>query len=80
MRFPCRITAALALTVIGLAPLTALAQVTCTPTYGGGQRCTDDNGNTTTTRPTYGGGYRSTDDNGNTVTCTPTYGGGTRCR
>jgi hypothetical protein len=62
----------------GLAPVSVVAQVTCTPTYGGGQRCTDNNGNSTTSTPTYGGGYRTTDNNGNTTRTTPTYGGGSR--
>ena len=60
-------------------PAAAAAQVTCTPTYGGGTRCVDAYGNTTTTTPTYGGGYRTTDQNGRTVTCVPTFGGGSRC-
>jgi len=69
------------LVVVGLAaaaPLSALAQVNCSPTYGGGSRCTDAYGNVTNTTPTYGGGYRTTDQNGNARTATPTYGGGYR--
>ena len=65
--------------LVGMVPVSADAQVRCTPTVGGGQRCTDSNGNTTRTTPTVGGGYRTTDQNGNTVTCVPTVGGGVRC-
>lgn len=63
---------------LGFAPISAVAQVTCTPIFGGGQRCTDSNGNSTTSTPTFGGGYRTTDNNGNTSTTTPTFGGGSR--
>ena len=63
---------------LGFAPISVVAQVTCTPTFGGGQRCTDNNGNSTTSTPTFGGGYRTTDNNGKTTTTTPTFGGGSR--
>jgi hypothetical protein len=42
--------------LVGMVPVSADAQVRCTPTVGGGQRCTDSNGNTTRTTPTVGGG------------------------
>lgn len=64
---------------LGLLASGAQAQVTCTPTYGGGYRTTDTNGNTSTTTPTYVGGTRTTDNNGSMVTCTPAFGGGKRC-
>ncbi len=54
------------------------AQYRTTPTYDGGSRTTDDNGNTYRTKPTYDGGSRTTDDNGNTCRTKPTYDGGSR--
>ena len=64
--------------VVGLV-VSAEAQVTCTPRFGGGYNCSDNQGNTTTTTPRFGGGSNTYDNQGNTTTCTPRFGGGFTC-
>jgi len=55
----------------------ANAGVTCMPTGGGGQYCSDPmNGWSSTTMPTGGGGSYTTDNRGNGWSTMPTGGGG----